>query len=487
MNNKQPASIAFLIFTSIIVSFVTFFCCLSKQGYELLFLFPATFAATIVLFKPFLTLVKKYTGFKILFAIYCLKYLVLPFSISFSDINKGIGIDPTPSNIRIATLILLMELFVVVAVLSLAGKKFLLAKKRTELFKKGEKYNGSNIGYILVIALAIVLLILHPDLINNFSFINYNSSSKTISYFLGLDIRIVQLSFSLIFIVSTSICAYRYSITRSGFYYYFSLFIGLLTMVVIKGDNRASFLVSILSTLITMIVAFPSNKKKTFISIIIVGGLALVSLSIYRQVTVTDWRPQGGQLSFTFDSISGTLQTYLSGPRLVAQGLGAIQHQSISFSTIFSDIFIWSGYIGNILSDRFGLVLSGTSYAFNAYLYGESLSGVGDQIVPLSVQSIWYFGFFGALVLPVLISLLLVYFESKFCSSKTYGQLFINAMMVIIFGLFPGYNISILFLYYFDRYLISYLIILVIDEIKKRTSKRSLNKNENIICHSRTH
>lgn len=445
-------------------SCITLSWCFSAEGYELLFLFPIVMLVP-VLSHTFTELARSYIGIKILYYTMLVKYVLFPFCMALGGEGRS---SLLARDLRIATVLIIVELLVVTLIVTYFGQKKLIRNGLIQDFKFESNYDKSHMVEWGVIFLALMFIIIHPDLLNNFSFATFDDSTKTVSYFLGLDTRIIQVALMLIFCLVVLKCKKAFENTGFNLYYIIALFVGVICMLVFKGENRASLLIGIISVSVVLTSAFPIFKKRTITVIVLAGGAALVALSLYRILAVTAWRPNGGTLDLSFAGISDTIQVYLSGPSNIAKGIEAIRRFPSSFQTFYSDFLIWTGYLGNFISETFNVTFLSTSKLFNQYLYGTSLIGSGDQIVPMCVQSIWYFGYIGSMIFSSIFAYFIVHFDYLICKSKSLPNIYINTMMAVVTGLMLGYNVTIISMYFMDRYLIFWVIIKLSDMCSNR-------------------
>lgn len=448
-----------LLFVNMIVTIVTLFSCADKSGYEFLFLLPVALCFAVLL-PNFRYMAHRYIGIKILYISMWIRYCLFPLSVSFSDRITGIGSNPNNSYIIIATLVMVAECIAVSSVVELYGTKKLLKRGYEQSFKisYSMQYRTHFIEWI-VVAISITFIVIHPDLLNNFSFAVYDTSSSNVSYFMGLDIRIIQIAIIFAFCLFVGWCKKKYMISSNKSYYYISLIAGALCMLVFKGENRASLLINIMSVIVVLTAVYPDRKMFTIATILGTGLLALVALSLYRILAVTTWRPQGGKIDISFNWLTGMIQGYLSGPRGIAQGIEAANQYPASIGTFLSDLLIWTGYLGNYISETLHISFEGTNYLFNLSVYGSRIIDTGDQVVPLAAQSIWYLGYLGSPILSSCVGAVIVLFDRKICEANTIDLIFINTMMAVVTGLMFCYNMSIISMYLMDRYFLTWVVI----------------------------
>lgn len=448
-----------LILINLIICIICLVKCNNRTGYELLFLFPIALVFVILL-PNFRTLAYHYIGVKILYVTMVIKCCLLPITISFSYDLSGIGDNPSAESLRLATILLAVEIIVVALSIDYFGRKKLINNNLQQTFYiLEEKMDRSHLFDYVIIVISILFIVIHPDLMKNFSFAFFDESTYTVSYLRGLDVRLIQISIMIVFCVIVNFCRKRYLKSKNNLIYYLALLIGVFSMLIMKGENRASLLIGIISVVVVLNACFPEMKRKTVGVVATVGLVALISLSLYRMLAVTAWRPQGGTLDFSFSGITKKIEAYLSGPRSVAQGLEAIKIYSSTIETLLSDFLIWTGYLGNYISGVLGIEYSGTSILFNRFLYASSMYGEGDQIVPLCVQSIWHFGYIGSMLFSLIASYFLVCFDSLICKADSVSKIYANTMMACVFGLMLGYNVTIISMYFMDRYVIFMIIV----------------------------
>ncbi|GEM_PF-5806211 len=469
--NEKGVYLVKLLFALIInflIALVCFFSLGKHEGYDLIVLLPIIFSLCLILFHNFERLTSRYIGIKIYYYILWIRFALMPLSFTLSLNITGKGIDPISSNIDLAVFIMVIELITSSLIVHSLGESILLKNNLRQDFRVEEVKGRSYVFYFLFV-ISISLIIIFPRLLDNFSFVTFNESSRTVSYFFGLDSRVLVISKMAFTCISISYLGKLYMKKKKYLLYILALIIGVINIMIFTGENRATIFFTIVPTLLILKTAFPDNEKITKYIILFSGFLILLSLSFYRIFAVTDWRPQGGTLDFSFDYLSKLLQAYLSGPRNIALGLESIKTYKslIGFETFFSDILIWTGYLGNFLSKTFKITFLGTSYLFNLYIYKGNMYGQGDQIVPLTIQSYAYFGVLGSAIFSMISSYLLVIFDYKICKSKTLNSIYINVMYATVLAMFMGYNISILMLYLFDRYLIFWIF----DYINNKFSK----------------
>jgi hypothetical protein len=444
---------------NLVVAIVCFLRGEVHHEYILIGLLPISFAFCLLTSNTIHILYKKYIGIKLLNIVMWIRYTIMPVLVVFSKDLTGVGIEPQTNSINIALLIMVFEMISVFVVVNIAGKRILLNRKLEQSFEVKET-DGKPIVYFIIIMLALAFVLAYPDLLNNFSFIVFNENSTVTSHFMGLDIRIIMIAQMALTCIIVTKMGKLYANNNNNIFYIIALVVCLISIMIFKGENRASIFLSIISTLMILKVAFPQKYKISRNLLIIAGLSSLIFLTLYRIYAVTSWRPEGGSQKINIDFFSQTLQAYISGPRNIAIGLEAMNYfkNEINISTLASDVLIWTGYLGNYISDIFGKPYIGTSYMFNLYLHNFNMHGSGDQIIPMSVQSYAYLGQIGSSFFSILAAYFLVVFDSKICKSNTLDSIYINVLFTTVLSLSMGYNLTIAMMYFFDRYLLFYLV-----------------------------
>ncbi|CCV65105.1 hypothetical protein BN85300840 [Paracholeplasma brassicae] len=411
-----------------------------------------TFVITIILLtkSEYLKLFK-YLGFKILFVILEIRYIIMPLFIAIVGKTDSIGRQPDSSSILVAVIFMIIEMLTII----ISATYFYKDKLGKESIKP---YNSNNsnysIFYIGLIIISIVLLALYPRLLGNFDILSIRDI-EIVSYFRGFDIRIIRFTQILITIYSVSFIHRLSKNSKFGYYVglLFSLTLVVLSMSILQSENRASFIISAISYM--SMISWIYRKNDGFIKYVFLAAIVLI-ISI---ITLQREKLYGSNLENSITSLSKLIQVYFSGPNSVANSIDLFKNDAylLNAKTFLTDVFLWSGYLGNVLFKNEILQNYGTSYRFNYFIYEGMMYGEGDQIIPLIGQSIAYFKIAGIILMPTILTKLLSVFDTFAIKSCTVDEKYIFSFITVVFGLFPIYNISILGLYFFDRFLIMFI------------------------------
>lgn len=447
-NNLYVIVISLMIIIASIVVFLSPKLPLSYKGIALL---PISYGIIMIFSSKFHILAKKYLGIKIVYIVMFLRYVMLPIFIAISGDISGIGKMPLDKYILPSFFLMIWELIVCVVVINIAGDKFLL-KENVQLSSILKNDKSRNVVYSLVVFVSFIFVIIFPSLIQNFQFFNVTEEgTKTISYFYGLDIRLLLISKVIIYSYIIKKYSTLYKNKKNKKYYYICLVASIIYIGIIRSDNRTNILIDIICVIVVMYHSFPSFRKKSIILIGLSGIILVSSVSMYRMFAETSWR---AEVKTREINLARTLQAYISGPRNVAFSIETadIFKYNIDINTLFNDLFAWTGYFASIFKIDIENI---TNQFFNMtiYMFSPTWSGYGDQIIPVIGQGFIYLGYIGAPIFSAIICLTIVFIDRIRCKSDTIYQLIITTFLVSRLALFMGLSITILMMFILDSFL----------------------------------
>lgn len=443
-----------IFFISLITAILICFLPSLPSAYSVIALLPIAYSILMLISTKFHILARRYLGIKIVYAVMFLRYVIMPLLMALSGSTVTVGRVPSDRYILPSVMIMIWELVASVFTIVIVGNHILLKENKKPKIYLNDK-GKSNLVYVILIIICILLIIVHPTLIENFQFFNVTEEgTKSISFIKGLDIRLLLILKVIIYSLLISKFSDLYKEKKSYTYYYLALLTSILYIGMIRGDNRTNIVVDIICVVTVMWHSFPHDRKKSIVMITSMGLILVLSVSLYRSFAVTSWRPQGNEIEFNLSFFSNFFQSYISGPSNVAFAIETadIFNNVINFKTFLNDFFAWTGYLGNYLGISSSDNL--TSYLFNIDIYSLSAwGGYGDQIIPMSGQGYIYFGYLGAPIFSVIICIWIVYLDKVRTKARSLDKLIIDTYLVSRLALFMGLNITIMMMFIFDKYL----------------------------------
>lgn len=409
--------------------------------------------------KSINAVIMKSISVTIFYFVVFLRFVLLPFLISLSGEFYSIGRQPNLNFLNISIILMWIELsihFIIINYLSRKHLKPLLNNKEKKVYT-----NRTPKILLFYVFISAAMFLFFPELFKNFKFVFAGIDTETISFFRGLDIRIILFSQILLYVFIIEYFSKKYNRSKNVLYYSFALLIAILNIVIIRNENRASLLINSISTYLILIYAFPNQKRFSLISGLIGVFVVILYVSILRNEKY-NIQLELSNFSDILRTLQIQLQAYLSGPSYIANGLEQFANGAffMNIKIMVTDILLWSGYVGNLIFESLNLSTLNTSMIYNSNLYfGLTMYGSGDQIIPLAVQGFAYFHIIGYFIVPLLMPFLMVVFEKKMILSKYLIVKYNYMTMVVVLSLYMGYNLSIIGLYFFDRFIIFGLFI----------------------------
>jgi len=412
-------------------------------------------------FKNINRVIMKSISVTIFHLVITIRFVILPFLTAISGDFFSIGRDPDLNILNIAILLMWIELTIHFALVNYLTKKYLLKDltinlDRTKSIKRTPKI------LLIYILFTIILLIFFPSLVSNFKLVFVGIDTTTVSFFRGIDIRIILFSQILAYVMLMEFLSRKYRITGNQLFYFVALLLTIINITIIRSENRASILINTLSTFFILVYSFPKQKKFSILTGFF-GVLSIVLFVSFLRNERYNIQIEVGNFTDLLKVLQVQLQAYFGGPSYIANGLEFFSDGTyfMNIELILTDILLWSGYLGNIIFENLHLSTLNTSVLYNTYLYGGlNMYGSGDQIIPLAIQGFSYFHIIGFFLIPILMPYLMIIFEKKMIQSNYLIIKYNYMIMVIVFSLYMGYNLSIIGLYFFDRFLIFMIFIL---------------------------
>ncbi|GAA1370509.1 oligosaccharide repeat unit polymerase [Peribacillus frigoritolerans] len=469
----HSAIIVFSMIAAVLVSLLS----VNLDKYYLIGFLPLTYSILLLIFPKLTVLSTRYIGLGILYVVLFVRYTITPLFIVFTERAGTSLVISHFSNDYLNKAILLMvyELVVCILVVVFVGNKVLLKNKVK--FSLTEIQNGRvNFVYIFIITISFLLILFFPSLLNNFQFISIDDSKlNTVSYFKGIDIRILLICKMALYLVLLKFLAYRYNEkNKNNIYFILALLLSFLYICIFTGENRTNIVVDLICVIAALWYCFSTKRKSMLIVISSFGLILLFTISAFRLFAPRAWRPDGGTAEINGSFFVNNLQIYVSGPENVAIGLQSIDiyNNQINLNTFFNDLFVWTGYLGNFLNLNQS---NTTSFIFNLFMNGTDPAGNVSitQIVPMVSQGYAYFGFVGAPLFSVLNCLAIIAFDKFVCKAKSLDLLFVNVFLVVRLSLFLGLNATIILMFVFDKYFQLWFTVKINQLIKIRLKDRT--------------
>jgi len=344
-----------------------------------------------------------------LFGVVCLiKYFVMPLSLCLSQSFDTIGPSVTDSSFNMAVILIIYEMICIIFLRLLFLKHYI--RKKEYVYLGGIKSDNNRVILVLgfVVLLGVVL-----SFVPNFNILpknlfvlaeDFEGQGTTVSF--GVVVTWWKYVF---FISALSFLYYMYKKSESKLYYYLSVLLILLFLGLITGTSRWAILFFLLLSLYLCSKMYGSKVRKIILPISLVSLVTIISITLYK----FSWAFQYSENVYIdfFQVMMGQLQSYFSGPNLVAQALEMENNpmfaHKITFSTFIND------FLGSIPSVASSIDQTDRiNYYFNRHLldwYSDNTS----QIIPMTAVGAIYFNMLFSPVFTVLFTWLGFVFEFK--------------------------------------------------------------------------
>ncbi|GEM_PF-4384019 len=442
-----------LIFTLSIVIFVKN---IDNYGFNYLFLLPLVFLIISVLIFELYIFLFKYFTFTLVYFLYFIRMVIHPLLIHLTNnkvaltLGRNIISDHIiKSNLTNAVILICYE-FIIIFIIIYLYYKFINIKPQNiqiKIFTISKMFKQLiNIMFIFFI----IAICFYPHFLNYFEFFitdqnktNYEYSKglifmkSTIPYFIYWPvlfiINILQIFLPILLILFIN--NYK-NINNRLIKYILSLFVVLLTFIIMTPQKITSIQLSLVLFVILNLLYPYYSKKISFLIILNILFFSFLALSIKVGFT-------SKSLLNSLFQLSAITNVYFGGVFNVSASL-AINNE-ISYKIILSDILRNIPFINYFFKN-----IPNTVNIFNNLILGEKQTYL---IIPMIGQGKFYFGYIFAPFFSIISILLALYYENKFKNSYTIIGKYLYLYISFIFGLSPiMYNFNILVSFLFNAF-----------------------------------
>ena len=378
------------------------------NGQIVLTLLPLSFFMIACICKRLFDFARYGVCIKIQLIIQFISYVVLPVLLSFTGIINIVGVNPSESSIPLGVTIMVYSLILTSLVASFVikrrskimslilnnfsiNKKIHIVQKVVPLYEI-DNFKLSSFLVIILYVIAIILMINGKSELVDYRFFwnipkRYSSEGKDylVTFLPRFSAIMVHYGTTMIVINKT-----RRNFNKSILTRIFVYLVCLLSIVVVRGDNRLLMLANGLAIYFTLITLYP--KKKTFFVSVF---LTLVMVISVQTTIIKTFRgninTMGSGIS-VLSIIVKWLQLYVPSPRVVAISVEMRQQINVNPVLTFIKDIITSvnviGYLGSQMTTEM------TNTIFNNYVSNNR--AIGDaygQIMIMLAQGYFTFGF----------------------------------------------------------------------------------------------
>lgn len=441
---KSPIIIFIVIFFSIISTILLISDSDRPSYYTLLPILPCSFGLVSCIFANLYNLFFKSISITMIISTYFIRLVIIPIFLNFGGYSTKVINTNAFSYIENAILLMVLELFIVFFYLSFKAGKYLDYKKNINQLENMYINNTKSSLWIIISALllfVVLVIIKYPEELSYLGFFTQLSETErilnykkrlyaqqvvpgAIDTFFTLFISILQIIIPILCILYIS---KKYGNKNKKKAANLSIIVVLLSAVIMTSEKASSVTIAV-SLFIIIYNLYPSIMKKKIPFFIIVMISFVFGGLIFKA---------GANTSENFlDAVSTTLNAYFSGPINIA--VSFMIRNDLSLNIILSDL-------GNSIPivKYFFQNLNTSPKLFNLALYGNS--DIKDQIIPLVGQGYFYFGFFLAPILSILVVKLTLFFERLVRYEKNILNKYIYTHATLAISLVPVlYNLNIM-------------------------------------------
>lgn len=425
-----------------------------KDGLELLFLLPISYALAIFLFCDIFTHWNENVGTALIVLSSVLRYVISPLLMSLSN-HSVAYINAQTSSYRNAIFLMIYELFMVLIVMKVVRWKFLKARNDYNLNDNndGDSFKVTWVGVVFC-AFIILMLIMRGNLQNvfsHFSFLTTYSEDRSAVYTYDRTFVYLLKSFAFIVIASKMGKIAKQNRSMRGLCLAIAIVAALVNTVFYDHTSRSILVEFIVSSLFVLIYCFP-KKKKFLIVTFTVAGIALVSSVFLFGTLQSTWSTLRGNANI-FDRISEMGELYGNGVSTIAHAIDTYPsaHSNLGIGNFFGGFFKTLGFI----------TFPGFRHIYYAFLnipsassiFMSSLFGKGFILPPIGL-ALYYGDIFLFVPISIIICYICIWTLYKIDSNKykfntnsgtiyvvTYAEiicgmsLFVNNVSIMIQGL----------------------------------------------------
>lgn len=478
----------FSIITSLFLAINT-----ANRGYDFYFLVPLLFGALFLLCKSVRMLIFERLGLTVMVVVMTFRYVVLPFVACLGGYSVRVGVTPSNELINLSVILTLMEMIVIfvtsticVRVFSknkydeemLENNKFIdecLYFNSTDLSQRTKKIMfiapiKSSLVYNLIIVLAIIAMILLPEVISDYRFIfSSNNITQTIRVdfpMAGLFKTIINFAQFIMVLLVINYSYKKYMFFPRFRYVIYAMIAVLISMTVTSNLSRFTILIPTVTFTYLLTKLFPREKKKI---IFIIFGCLLTGLVF---LTTIKFFGEGRGSSNSASDVTwwaDTLQMYFAGPKNIAIALKANPLVESTYGLFRIKLFITDLFNNVALVSNYVPTEINSIHIFNYSYYDSNISV--DQIPPFIGTGYFYLGFILAPLWTGVSILILFLLDKKALNSKYIDQKFLYSYVSVYFGLATILSTSTVYSILINV-LVLFLVILVLN--KKIVLKKTL-------------
>lgn len=443
------------------------------QGYENLFLLPLTYAFLLVVFRRVFYNQIYRIGVAVLNAITFLRFVVVPFIMSFTGYINSEGIfDGTILARQQAVWLMIYEILIVYLILYIATRKFRFDQIRPtdpapELILK----HGSD--NLLIFAVLIILAALIVVLPQSFTFITFFSQSRQIAQTVSMGGAILAMSLKAVLTMAILHNLYRgYLQSGKKIYIYLSFLASLISIGIVTTDAR-NYVMMFLVTCVFVLFIF--YRKQINLAMYIVGGIVLL-ITVYTTLFGMTVQSRGYEravqtgvfMGEDFEDTAGSLQAYFSGVTNIAISIDMNENFMYYDRENTARLELHRSVFPLNVMDK-GNIESITLYSITD-LYNYQAKGTfnsSTSICPMLGQGLFFFGKALSPIFSVFFTLVLVLFERLRFHEKFNRYYFMLTLSSVAMGMMHLYSASINLRNLTNLVLPAWFIILVVRLFEK--------------------